>query len=226
MGLGMRGEDVHMCRPKEVFRSAPSGPKMFSGSMERVYVNDMCRPKETYRSAPSGPQMFSSSNQGHFRPLQNKEVYRSARLGPQKMSSGAVFRSASSQVAMSHGIALRPNAPKKCSRSEQLHDDMSQTTQSSSQSLPKTSTPERQDCLTVDQRQRWLDARKAALKRHEDALKRNEQRMSDEELKRVKPRLLEERKRLDAEQFEIDDDRKHIPQSVSYVKGNTGIMGS
>lgn len=142
------------------------------------------------------------------------------------MSSDTVFRSASTQFAKSHGIALRPNTLKQFHRHGQVHDDLSQTTHSSSQSLPKTSTPERQDCLTVDQRQRWLDARKAALKRHEDALKRNEQRMSPEELKRVKPRLLEERKRLDAEQFEIDDDRKHIPQSVSHVKGNTGIMCS
>merc|ERR1711964_52233 len=85
--------------------------------------------------------------------------------------------------------------------------------------LPKAMVPQRQDCLSVDQRQRWLDARRAAFQRHMDAFKRNEHRMSDEEKKRVKPRLLAEKRRLQAEQEDIDDDRKHIPQDTTPTMG-------
>lgn len=233
MGMGIN---------REVFRSAPRGPIMGndvfrSAPLARGAVpvyrgsSDLYRGgraerwrgnRETFRSALTGPALTPS------RMPTSSPATGDAFRGGQKVRSGAGVQPAGRGPVFTdatHGFRSNFGKDNYNLTKEQMATwnavNNKGTTGDSGQvdeALPQATVPQRQDCLSVDQRQRWLDTRMAAFQRHMDAFKRNEHRMKDdqktldEEKKRVKPRLLAEKARLKAEQEDIDDDKKHVPR--------------
>lgn len=231
-GPSMRG-NMGMGMNREVFRSAPRGPIMGNDVFRSAPMARGAVP--VYRGTNDQSDGFRGGGDQHmgekWRSAPQGVTFRSARTGPQiRMNTGmpmsqAVGGKEMFRDGMGHGPVydnkqgFKDNFGVTKEQQDQWNavnpngtmggdaDDMDD-----SEALPQAMVPQRQDCLSVDQRQRWLDARVAAFQRHMDAFKRNEHRMKDEEKKRVKPRLLAEKARLKAEQEDIDDDKKHIPR--------------